>query len=356
LAGIFSSIPTILITVFIFGLLIFIHELGHYIAARRSGVGIIEFAIGMGPKLYSWEGKYNTFSLRALPIGGFVSMVGEYSDEIEVKDKGKTPLAEISVWKRMIIVLAGPLMNILLGFVVMSVLVMSSDYIYTATVAEFNDAATSNQHGLMVDDQIVEINGKGIYVYTDMSYKIVSDGIKPLDITVIRDGKKVFLKDVRVPVTNDGGVNYGEVDFKVWAKEKTVGNVIHQSFFQSVSTIYMTMDSLLDAIGGRYGADAVSGPVGIGGEIGNVIESGSSITETVRNLATILVFISISLGIFNLLPIPVLDGGMLLFCIIEIIRRKPMNKKLERTISGVFMVLLLTATAVIFFKDLVNLF
>lgn len=356
MTGIFSSLPTILITIFIFGLLIFVHELGHYIAARRCGVGIIEFAIGMGPKVFSWEGKYNTFSLRALPIGGFVSMIGEYTDEIEEKDKGKTPLADKSVLQRIIIVLAGPMMNILLAFIVMSILVMSGKYIYTAVVAEFHDGATSSAHGLMREDEIIEINGKNIYVYTDLSYKIVSDGIKPLEITVLRNGEKVHLTNVQVPTVNDGGVNYGSVDFKVWAKEKTVGAVIHQSFFQSVSTVYMTVDSLFDAIKGRYGADAISGPIGIGGEIGEVIDAGNSFTDTIRNLATVLVFISISLGIFNLLPIPVLDGGMLLFCIIEAIRRKPMNKKVERTISGVFMVLLLTATVVIFLKDLVKLF
>jgi len=361
LSGLFSSTITILVTVFIFGLLIFVHELGHYIAARKCGVGIIEFAIGMGPKIISWEGKYNTFSIRALPIGGFVSMVGEYTDEIQEKDKNKTPLDQVSVWRRLIIAFAGPLMNILLGFVVMSILVMTTEVIASTTVSEFREGAVSSQYGLMKNDVIKEINGKKIYVYTDMSYKIISDGTEPMEIKVLRNGEYVTLRDVQFPVEKTDGMSIGMVDFKVKIKEKTVGNVLYESFFQSVSTVYMTLDSLIDAIRGRYGIEVVSGPVGIGGEIGSVIKEGVvdnkvDIGGIVRNLANMLVFISVSLGVFNLLPIPVLDGGMILFCVIEIIRRKPVNKEIRQTLTAIFMVLLMAVIVLIFVKDFINLF
>lgn len=347
-------------TIFIFGLLIFIHELGHYIAARKCGVGIIEFAIGMGPKLISWEGKYNTFSLRLFPIGGFVSMVGEYTDELAEKDKNKTPLDQISVWRRVIIAFSGPLMNILLGFVVSSVLVMTADIIPSTTIGGFLDGAVSNQYGLMENDVVKEINGKNIYVYTDMSYKIATDGIKPMEIKVLRDGKYVTLKNVMFPVTKEQGVELGNVDFKIKIKEKTVGNILYESFYQSISTVYMTLDSLVDALSGRYGIDAVSGPVGIGGEIGTVIDqgvsNGESVGQIVRYLANLLVLISVSLGVFNLLPIPVLDGGMILFCVIEMIRRKPIKKEVQQTLTAVFMIILLAVTVLILFKDFINLF
>lgn len=361
MTGAISFITTILVTVFIFGLLIFIHEFGHYIAARRCGVGIIEFAIGMGPKIFSWEGKVNTFSVRAFPVGGYVSMVGEYSEEIEEKDKDKIPLDKKPIWQRVIIVLAGPFMNILLAFIVMSLLVITSESIYTTKVAEFNEGAKSSEFGLKVDDEIIEINGDKIHVFTDMFYRIKSDGIEPLDITVLRNGEKVYLNDIKFPTEVYKGVTLGELDFKIWPEKKTVGNVIYQSYYQSISTVYMTVDQLYDAIRGRYGVESLSGPVGIGNEIGNVIENSIEKDEvtfgdTLRYLSTLLVIISVSLGIFNLLPIPVLDGGRFLFYIIEAIRRKPMNKKVEQTISAVFMVLLLTVTALIFLKDLLNLF
>ncbi len=347
-------------TIFIFGLLIFIHELGHYIAARKCGVGIIEFAIGMGPKIASWEGKYNTFAIRLFPIGGFVSMVGEYTDELSEKDKNKTPLDKISVWRRMIIAFAGPLMNILLGFVVMCILVITTEVIPSTTVGGFLEGSVSNQYGLMENDVIKEINGKKIFVYTDMSYKIGADGIKPMEITVLRNGEYVTLANVMFPVDKQNGVSLGSVDFKVKIKQKTFGNIIYESFFQSISTVYMTLDSLIDAISGRYGIDAVSGPVGIGGQIGSVIDegvaSGASFGQIVRYLANLLVLISVSLGVFNLLPIPVLDGGMILFCIIEMIRRKPMKKEVQQTLTAVFMVILLAVTVLIIFKDVINLF
>ncbi len=361
MTGLFSSITTILITIFIFGLLIFIHELGHYIVARRCGVGIIEFAIGMGPKVFSWEGKVNTFSVRLLPIGGFVSMVGEYSDVIEAKDRGKTPLDQKPVLNRILIVLAGPVMNILLGFIVMTILVSTGENIYSTKVAEFRQEATSDEYGLQIDDEIIRVNGKRIHVFTDMSYKIVSDGIEPIDITVLRNGSEVVLRDVQFPVVNADGISTGTIDFYIYAEEKTVGNVLHESFYQSVSTVYMTVDSLIDTIKGRYGIDAISGPVGIGGQIGEVIDEGiqeEDITfwDTARNLLMMLVFITISLGVLNLLPIPVLDGGMLVIYIIEAIRRKPLNKNLQQTITAVFMVLLIMMTVIVFLKDNVNLF
>lgn len=132
-----NTVVTILVTILIFGLLIFIHELGHYIAARIFHVGIKEFAIGMGPKLFSRRGKHNVFSVRALPIGGFVSMVGEYADDheedLDEADRGKTPLNTIPVWRRIVICLAGPLMNVLLGMLVMSLVVVSTPVLGSTT-------------------------------------------------------------------------------------------------------------------------------------------------------------------------------------------------------------------------------
>lgn len=351
-----SSLSTILITVFIFGILIFVHELGHYIVARKTGVGILEFAIGMGPKLFSWEGKHNLFSIRAFPIGGFVSMVGEYSDDIPEKVQNKTPLDQLSPLKRIAIAISGPGMNFLLGLVVMAILTMSGSFITSTVVARFDDDAISNSHGLMENDEIIKINNKRIHVFNDLSYKIMSDGINPLEITVIRDGETVVLHNVSVPIIKEKDMEFGTLDFKVWAKEKTFTGVLHQTIFQTASVFYLTVDSLIDAISGRYGASAVSGPIGIGSEVDDIISSADTVSETVFSLATITVFISISLGIFNLLPIPVLDGGMILFSIIELIRRKPMDKKVERTVSGIFMVLLMTATVLILFKDLISLF
>ena len=351
-----GTIVTLIVTILLVGVLIFVHEFGHYIVARCFGVGVIEFAIGMGPKIKTWKGKYNDFTLRAIPIGGFVNMVGEYDEEIPEEHKYKIPLNQRPVWKRILIVVAGPIMNIILAFVLMSVLVCTSGAIGSTVVAEFRDNSVSEEYGLNVNDEIIEVNGKKIRCYNDMSYKIISDGINPVDITVIRNGETVYLNDVVFGTATERGVKMGELDFKVYRKEKTIGNVIYESFWQSVSTVYITVDSLVDTIGGRYGMEAVGGPIAVGGEIDNTIRQSESFGDAVYSLLTFMIMISVSLGVFNLLPIPVLDGGRLLFYIIEAIRRKPMNPKLEQKISAFFMILLLGLMVFVACHDVVGLF
>ena len=355
-----NTVVTILVTILIFGLLIFIHELGHYIAARIFHVGIKEFAIGMGPKLFSRRGKHNVFSVRALPIGGFVSMVGEYADDreedLDEADRGKTPLNTIPVWRRIVICLAGPLMNVLLGMLVMSLVVVSTPVLGSTTVAQFVEGSTSDASGLRPGDTILEVAGQKIHVIIELNYVIAVDGIEPVDVLVERDGEEVLLRNVSFPVTDEDGVALANRDFAVYRAEKTAGEVVYQAFWQSVATIELTVDSLVDTFRGRYGISALSGPIGIGEQVGEVIQSTEGAAATLRNLASMMVLISMSLGVFNLLPIPVLDGGRILIYIIEGIRRKPMDPKYENAVSAVFMLFLLVLMAVIAFKDIIGLF
>lgn len=351
-----GTFVTLIVTILLFGVLIFVHEFGHYIVARSFGVGIIEFAIGMGPKIKTWKGKYNDFTLRAIPIGGFVNMVGEYDEEIPEEHKYKIPLNERSVWKRILIVIAGPLMNIILAFVIMAVIVSTSTGIASTVVYDFLENSVSDEYGLAPNDEIIEVNGKKIRCYNDMSYKIVSDGIDPVDITVLRHGERVVLEDVVFGTQTEQGVKIGDVDFRVYGQRKTIGNVIRESFWQSVSTVYMTVDSLVDTLSGRYGMEAVGGPIAVGGEIDNTIKQSEDFGDAARQISVFLVFISVSLGVFNLLPIPVLDGGRLLFYIIEAIRRKPMNPKIEQKISAFFMVLLMGLMVFVACHDITGLF
>ena len=350
-----QTVFSLVVTILVFGILIFIHEFGHYMVARKFGVGVIEFAIGMGPKLKTWKGKYNDFTLRAIPIGGFVNMVGEYDEEIPEEHKYKIPLNTKPVWQRILIVLAGPLMNIILAYLLMLLLVSTGSVIGSTTIGGFADNSVSQNYGLEINDKIVEINGKKIRCYNDLSYKIVSDGIEPVDITVLRDGEEVFLEDVSFGIEDEEGISFGNMDFLVYRKEKTVVNILYESFWQSVSTVYMTVDSLVDTFSGRYGMEAVGGPIAVGGEINNTIKTSEGFVVGLQRTLSLMMLISVSLGVFNLLPIPVLDGGRLLFYIIEAIRRKPLNPKIEQTISGVFALLLFGLMFLVAFKDIVSL-
>ena len=354
-------IVTILVTLLIFGLLVTVHELGHYLVARASKVAILEFSIGMGPKIKSWEGKVNTFSLRAIPIGGYVRMLGEPGEEDESPETlvaciGRHAINEVHLFKRMLIVLAGPAMNVLLAFLVMLLLVSTSGAIGSTQVAELLPENVSGQYGLQVGDVIREVNGKTIHCYPDLSYKILSDGVEPVDILVERDGETILLKDVAFAPTEESGVAFGQMDFKVYARQKTPLVILYESFWQGCSMVYMTVDSLVDTFSGRYGLNAVGGPVAIGEQVGETIEQSRSVADTLYNLGSLTMLISVSLAITNLLPLPALDGGRFLLYVIEGIRRKPLPKKVENALNAGCMLLLFALMILIFFKDLIGLF
>lgn len=339
---------TIVVALLVFGVLIFIHELGHFLAARACGVAIREFAVGMGPKLFSWKSKkYDTqYSLRLFPIGGYVSMIGEDDDSDD-----ENAFHRKNVWQKMAIIVAGPLMNILLAIIVMFVLVAGFGSIVSTTVGDFTETAISDDCGLMVEDTIIKVGGVRVYTGNGLVYEIMHQGDEPIDLTVLRNGKRVVLKDVSFPIFSESGASFGEADFKLYAEPKTVGNVIKHGFFRSFSTAKMIWDSLVDMVSGRYGVEAVSGPVGITQEIGKAAKAGLS------TLLYMGVVISMNLGIFNLLPIPALDGGRLFFRIIEAIRGgKPLKPEWESYIHMVGILVLLGLMILISFKDVVQLF
>lgn len=337
----------IILAILIFGLLIFIHEGGHYVAARIFKVTIKEFSIGMGPKLISKTSKKTgiAYSLRLFPIGGFVSM-----DEDEESDDPNA-FTNKAVWKRMIITAAGAAMNIILGIIVMSIYVAASPRLGTTTIAEFsNENSVIMQSGLEVGDTIVAVDGKNTHIYSQMYYEIMRKGYEPIDVTVIRDGERITVENVSFPTQNQSGTVFGDIDFKVYALEKNVGTVVKEAYYQSLNTIKMIWESLFDLITGRYGIQAVSGPVGVTEAFVDAARAG------VLQFVYLASVISMNLGVMNLLPLPALDGGRLLFQIIELIRRKPVNRNVEGYIHFAGLVLLMILMVLIVFKDVIGLF
>ncbi len=586
-------ILTIVLTLLIFGVLIAIHELGHYLVARLFKVGIREYSIGMGPKILQKQGKYNKFTLRVLPIGGYVDMVGESSDDdgSDPEDAGKAPLNTKPIWQRILIVLAGPAMNILLGLLIMAILVLFQSNIYGTVIEEFGAANVSGRNmvyvtqdgngfekgdiifavdgklataddgiesfvknnsasaqvivvrrnsqsilndisfegvtlsdlplsydgekgyftlsedkdGFKAGDIIYTLNGtkiigtkfadgkdaaenisgllstyknkctvgvvrdyqvfiepetvtveldsfsgmplyvkdgllklsedyKGISkngviigvngeeidpakhtpqsfedtygslkgsltvkynwyvklrnpmvinnvdlstlslavsgaleegdeiykvgsyrtrVYTDMSYGVFNEGIQPTDVTVIRNGKKTTVNNVVFYKISEQGILCGAVDFNTAEEAKTFGTVCYNAMFQPISSLTMTVDSVLQTFTGKYGIEALSGPVGIGEQVGQAIKAESGGGEY---LFTLMVLISLSLGICNLLPLPVLDGGRFVLYVVEGIRRKPLSPKVEQIIMGISWVLVMGLMVFVMFKDIIGLF
>ncbi len=344
----------ILLALVLFGLLVVFHELGHFLMARLFHVTINEFSIGMGPKLFSKKGKkYDTaYSVRALPIGGYVSMAGEDEETDDPNAFYKKP-----VWQRMLIVLAGPVVNILLGFLLMLIMVLSTARLATNVVGQFDEGAVSNAHGLALGDEIVMVGRVPIHTGNELVYEIMNqgvaeaaDGVVAIDLTVKREGEKVYLPGVQFPSQEIEGVLFGSADFRVHAEEKTVFTVIKHTFYRSCSTVKMIVDQIVDLITGRYGLNAVSGPVGITQAVADAAKVGF------MNVLYLITVITVNLGVFNLIPFPALDGGRFVFLCYEGITRRPVNKKIEGYINMAGLLLLLGLMVVVCCKDIVVLF
>lgn len=345
----------IILGIVMFGFLIFIHELGHFLAARACGVGIYEFSIGMGPKIFSRKGKDGVdYSLRLLPFGGFVSMHGEDDDETSSEE---TSLAKKSILQRFTVIGAGAAMNILFGALLAVGLVIFGGELYSTKIERFNFGDENGNlihmqeyQGLQIGDEIIKLGKRKINVRHDLVYEAMSLGAEPVDVTVIRDGKKMVIQDFVFPTTTEKGVVFGNANFFLpTTLQKTVPEVIKQSFCQSIAVIRMIWTSLIDTVRGRYGVEAVSGPVGIVGEIKETASFGLSA------LVFMVMVITMNLGIVNLLPLPALDGGRLFLLIIEAVRKKPLNPKYEGAINFVGLALLMTLMVFITFSDIIKL-
>ena len=344
----------ILLALFIFGVLVFIHELGHFLVARFCGVEILEFAIGMGPKLISWKSKKSgtRYSLRLFPIGGYVSMVGEDEESEDPASFNQKP-----VWQRILIVITGPLVNVLLGFLLMLIVVLCTATLASNTVGAFNEGALSNQYGLQVGDTVVEVGNVSVHTGNDLIYEIMQQGVAEsaagavsIDLTVVRDGQEVFLPGVQFPSMETEGVLFGSPDFRVYGEQKNVANVLKHTLYRSFSTVKMVIDQLRDLIGGRYGLNAVSGPIGITQEVAHVAKTGF------LNVLYLMTVITVNLGVFNLIPFPALDGGRFLFLLIEMLIGRPVNKNVEGYVHFIGMMLLLLLMVVVCCKDIVGIF
>ncbi len=347
-----EAFKVFLITVIVFGVLIFVHELGHFLAARIFGVRVNEFAIGMGPKLFSHRGKKSgtLYTLRLLPIGGYNSMEGE--DE---ESSSEDSFCAKPVWQRMIIIVSGALMNILLGFIIMSVIVLTTKNYASNVIDVFVKSEGMTEYpteygGLKSGDKIIKINGDRVHIADEVSYAIFNEGGAPVNVTVIRNGEKKVIENVAFPTAESGGVVYGIRNFYFKVEPKTLGSTLKHTFYGSVNSIVQIFDSIKGILSGRYGFKDVSGPIGVGEAIGQAAKVGPS------TLLTLTVLLAMNLGIFNLLPIPALDGGRLVFLIIEAIRRKPLPKDVEATVNGVGMLVLLSVVVIVAFKDVFMIF
>lgn len=341
LLNIWNNVWPYLIAVLLFLVLIVIHEFGHFIAAKLMGVRVNEFAVGFGPRLFSKQWGETKYAFNLIPLGGYCAMEGE--DEESNDDRA---FCKKKPWRRFIIVVMGAVFNLLLGLIIVAIILAPSKAFTSTVIAEFDENAKSQQTGLMLDDKIIEADGRKIFTTYDLSYAFTNVDDGKIDLTVERNGEKVELKDVTFETEEYDGISYLTVDFSVYGIKKTFGSFIKQTVDTSISYCAVIWRSLIDVISGKYGISAVSGPVGVTAAIGAVAK------QNLQNVLPIMAIITINLGLFNLLPIPALDGGRLLFILIEMIARRPVPQKYESAIHTVGFIILFIFMILVAAKDI----
>lgn len=348
IGGFLRSVWPYLVAILLFLVMIFIHEFGHFIAAKLMGVKVNEFAIGFGPALFKKQGKETLYAVRAIPFGGFCAMEGE--DESSENDRA---FCNKPAWRRFIIIVAGAFMNIVLGLIIVMIIMAPSvyrgNYYGTTRIHSFPEGSVSADSGLEVGDKILEVNGRRVYTYMEMNYCFSNVKESFLDLEVLRNGKREQVR-YTFPTEVIDGINYVKADFVLVGEEKTFGNYIKHGLATTVSYGRMVWFSLVDLVTGKFGISQVSGPVGVTQAIGTAAKTG------LLDLLPMIALITINLGIFNLLPVPALDGGRAFFLIIEMIIRRPIPKKFEAAVHAAGLVLLLGFIAIITVKDVIGLF
>lgn len=332
---------TIISSIIIFLLVILIHEFGHFIVAKMNGVSVLEFSIGMGPKLFQKESNGTLYSLRLLPVGGYCQLEGEDEENDSPNSlNNQSPLVRLKV------ILAGAIMNFILAFILL-ILLMSVSRVSTEVSGVLEDSPAYSS-GIQTGDKIVSINGKNINDGEEL-LKNIKESQGDLDIGVIRDSQS---KNIKVTPRLENNVRKIGVNFQ---EEYDIKNFsLIKGFKKGVITFLNLTGMLYKFLGmlitGQLGLGGVSGPVGVVKEIGNAAKTG------VANLIFLLAYININLGVFNLLPIPALDGGRAIFILIEMIFGKKISQEKEGYIHMVGLILLLALIAVVTIKDVIKLF
>lgn len=379
---------TALVTIIMFLVMISLHEFGHFITAKLMGFKILEYAIGFGPAIWKSKKSDIQYSLRIIPFGGYCKFEGEDEDSKDERAFSNQP-----VWKRIIVVAAGGLCNVVLGFLLFLVIIPFTSPISTNYVKDVVPNSFVQEAGLMPNDKIIEINGKKVSFYNDITlYTREFNANTECSIIVKRDGEKYELnfKPTQSEVTFDYGEDgirvsesingepadesfykYGDgaerneeligksetverliIGFVPVQEEVNALNIWKEAWNETKFVVKLVYNSLWQMVTGRVGVEQMSGPVGVVSEINTAVNSGRGSWLYILNLTALL---TINLGIFNLLPIPALDGGRLFFMLIELVTRKRIPPEKEGMVHTIGFMLLIGLIIFISYNDILKL-
>ena len=344
----------ILIAILVFGILIFVHELGHFLSAKALGVQVNEFSVCMGPAIWKKQKGETLYALRCIPIGGYCAMEGE-------DEESENPRAFTSQpwWKRLIILLAGSFMNFVAGFLVVVILYSGAQGFSTPRISGFfAGCPLQSESGLQEGDELYKIDGRRVFTYSDVGMLLGRNDTGVYDLVVRRDGKLVELHDFAMQpqlYTVDGEQQY-KYGLYFAAEEKTVGTVLKNSWNTSLDFARLVWMGLEDLVSGLVSVDEMSGPVGIVSVISETGKASETVSAGLANVAYLAAFIAVNLAVMNLLPLPALDGGriflLLVNTVVYAVTKKKIPPKFEGYIHAAGMVILLAFMAFVTFKDI----
>lgn len=348
---------SIILIILIFGIIVFFHEFGHFLFAKLNHIAVNEFSIGMGPAIVSFKKKETKYSLRIFPIGGYCMMEGE--DE---ESDSENAFSNKPVWVRMLVVVAGPLFNFILAFIFAIILVHFTGC-DPATLYYVAPDSAAEEAGIAEGDTILEINGDKIYNYRELLlYMQLNDASKPVELTMVTPDGDEYVTVVSPKLDENGEYKLGVIGGYV--ESEGIGTDLKYGALELRYWFKATITSLKMIFTGGVSSDDIMGPVGVGGAFDDVLdevkEASTSKREEVINIILNMlnwcILLSVNLGVMNLLPIPALDGGRLLFLIIEAVRRKKIPQDKEAFVNFIGFVLLIILMIVVFFNDIKNVF
>ena len=350
---------TILFAILLFSLLIFVHELGHFITAKLSGVQVNEFALFMGPAIWKKQVGETLYSIRCIPIGGYCAMEGE-------DGASDNPRAFTSAvwWKKLIILVAGAAMNFIAGLLLLMVVYLPAEQMIVPQIAHIEEGCLlAGENGLQVGDRFLSVDGEKIYIQSDFSMILDLMGGDYHDLEILRGDQKIYLDDFhmqRAEFLNEDGTTSLRYGFSFGIQKLTLGEKLKTAWFAAVDFVRVTRLSLNMLFTGQAGMSDISGPVGIVQQMTETAEKSANSLAAFMNLVNFGAMISVNLAVMNLLPIPALDGGrvvgVVLTTAVEAVTRKKLNPKYEGYIHGAGMILLLGLMALILFKDVFMIF
>ena len=355
-----NVVVNILVIILVFGIIIMIHELGHFLMCKWTGIAVTEFSIGMGPCIFKTKRGDTQYSIRCLPIGGYCMMLGE--DEEECTDE--RAFSNKPIWSRIAVILGGPMFNFLLAFLASMVLIGLAGYL-TGEINYVGEGSGAEEAGIMEGDVITRLNGNRIYDFREVLIFMQFSSDEPVSVTFQRNGVEQTV--LVTPKYNEtvgmyqlglsGGYHY-ENDMYIRTKANLFTNIKY-SALELRYWIKTTFVSLKYLITGRVGVSQVSGVVGVADMMNETMEEAKAdggLFSVILNVINFMILISANLGVMNLIPFPALDGGRLLFLLVELITRKPVPKDKEAFVHAVGFVILFIFMILVTFKDIRNLF